>query len=288
MISICMKDKEYEYRLIRALTLRGYKLGDKSQGTVKLPSITDFEDEGSDSRYSIVFSDLRIEGKIFKYQPIENICRELDLHLRRIEDEEGPRIILFSNLNELKRENSQVKPLIEELQKHGKTLLLNLNNFMLPDFNNNLYHSLDDLFLLDNGAGEKTDFQVNESQSGDFLYSSCYPFELNLGGLYSLQGLRDNLQKLKYKFIVLDYNFILSQNSMAILEMADLHIFIFNGGLDNIYIERLINFLEKNRFIAKESGVFSFNSDKRENSYESLNKVNWRVYLEKNGIIRPD
>lgn len=287
MINICMSDKKYEERLFRALEFRGYKPVKKDSPEGKNPLLVDFQVENEMSKHSVIFSEKKLSGQIFKYQSIDNICRELDLFLKNIEDMEGPKIILFSNLNELKRENSQVRTLLQELGKYGKTLLLNLNNFMRPGINENLYRSLDDLFLLDDTESQKINFSGNESSFGDFLYSSYYPLELNLENLYNLENLKDNLERLKYKFIVLDYNFILSSNSMKILEMAEFHIFIFNGGLDNVYVESMLAFLDRNKFIDSRTKVFAFNMDKKENMpYESINKVNWKTYLEENEIIR--
>lgn len=287
MINICMSDKKYEERLFRALEFRGYKPVKKDSPEGKNPLLVDFQVENEISKYSVIFSERKLSGQIFKYQSIDNICRELDLFLKKIEDMEGPKIILFSNLNELKRENSQVRTLLQELGKYGKTLLLNLNNFMRPGINENLYRSLDDLFLLDDTENQKIDFSGNESSFGDFLYSSYYPLELNLENLYNLKNLKDNLERLKYKFIVLDYNFILSSNSMKILEMAEFRIFIFNGGLDNVYVESILAFLDRNKLMDSRTKVFAFNMDKKENMpYESINKVNWKTYLEENEIIR--
>lgn len=287
MINICMSDKKYEERLFRALEFRGYKPVKKDSTEGKNPLLVDFQVENEMSKHSVIFSEKKLSGQIFKYQSIDNICRELDLFLKNIEDMEGPKIILFSNLNELKRENSQVRTLLQELGKYGKTLLLNLNNFMRPGINENLYRSLDDLFLLDDTESQKIDFSGNESSFGDFLYSSYYPLELNLENLYNLKNLKDNLERLKYKFIVLDYNFILSSNSMKILEMAEFRIFIFNGGLDNVYVESILAFLDRNKFMDSRTKVFAFNMDKKENMpYESINKVNWKTYLEENEIIR--
>lgn len=287
MINICMSDKKYEERLFRALEFRGYKPVKKDSPEGKNPLLVDFQVENEMSKYSVIFSERKLSGQIFKYQSIDNICRELDLFLKKIEDMEGPKIILFSNLNELKRENSQVRTLLQELGKYGKTLLLNLNNFMRPGINENLYRSLDDLFLLDDTENQKIDFSGNESSFGDFLYSSYYPLELNLENLYNLKNLKDNLERLKYKFIVLDYNFILSSNSMKILEMAEFRIFIFNGGLDNVYVESILAFLDRNKLMDSRTKVFAFNMDKKENMpYESINKANWKTYLEENEIIR--
>lgn len=158
MINICMSDKKYEERLFRALEFRGYKPVKKDSPEGKNPLLVDFQVENEMSKHSVIFSEKKLSGQIFKYQSIDNICRELDLFLKNIEDMDGPKIILFSNLNELKRENSQVRTLLQELGKYGKTLLLNLNNFMRPGINENLYRSLDDLFLLDDTESQKIDF----------------------------------------------------------------------------------------------------------------------------------